>query len=354
MDSKLKALLKTSVRTNSPDNKPIIFNLANQTEQETVATLFAESKIETVIDNYGEQSGELALVNDPTLITKAKENASVSNNEDDPTKGVWIYFPWRETLVHSLNKDDYEKLRLSRNDNLLSKDQQNKLMNLRIGLAGLNVGNPGAISLAQEGVQKLKMADLDILSLSNLNRFRAGLPDVELDKTTITVRQVYEVNPYADLELYNKGIQPDNIDKFLLEPKIDLLIEEVDNLKLKIAMRERAREHKIPVLMVTGNGHNIIIDIERNDLDNSGPILNGYLKPEVIERIGQVGPTTDLREKMALARDFMGGEILVKELRESFDRVGIDLAGIPQLAEATFLRGATLAYFTRRICVDKD
>ena len=73
-----------------------------------------------------------------------------------------------------------------------------------------------------------------------------------------------------------------------------------------------------------------------------------------IEQISKVAPTTDLREKMSLARDFMGKEYLVKELRESFDRVGIDLAGIPQLAEATFFRGATLAYFTRRIAVDKD
>ena len=57
---------------------------------------------------------------------------------------------------------------------------------------------------------------------------------------------------------------------------------------------------------------------------------------------------------MALMRDFMGGEFLVKELRESFDRVGIDLAGIPQLAEATFLRGASLAYFARKILITKD
>ncbi|MFA5023203.1 MAG: hypothetical protein WC537_02985, partial [Candidatus Paceibacterota bacterium] len=140
----------------------------------------------------------------------------------------------------------------------------------------------------------------------------------------------------------------------LLEPRIDLLIEEMDNLKLKIAMREKAREYKIPVLMVTGNGSNIIIDVERYDLDNSTPLLNGKLKTEVIDRVAQVGPATDFREKMALMRDFMGGENLVKELRESFDRVGIDLAGIPQLAEATFLRGATLAYFARQILIGKD
>lgn len=350
MDKDLAQRLKDLGQEKKDTNvKPLIFNLNKLEQEKALSNLIASGEVKRVVDNYGEQSGELALVKDPTLILNKKENASVKEGEGETVQGNWIYYPWNGTLIHALEKDDYELLRLSRNDSFISTEEQAKMRTFTVGIAGLNVGNPGAVCLAQEGFENLKVADLDILSLSNLNRFRAGLPDVELDKTTITAREIYEINPYANLELYNQGIQPDNMEKFLLEPKVDLFIEEMDNLKLKIAMREKARENKIPVLMVTGNGSNIIIDVERYDLDNSTPLLNGELRQEVMDRIAKVGPGTDFREKMALARDFMGGEILVKELRESFDRVGIDLAGIPQLAEATFLRGATLAYFTRKI-----
>lgn len=354
MDPKLINQLKTKIRKVQVDEKPLIFNLTNLADQTSLTKLFEQDKIKDVVDNYGEQSGELALVKDPSLILNKQENSSVKEEDGQIEDGNWIYYPWNEILIHALPQDDYELLRLSRNNNFITTTEQATIKKLTIGIAGLNVGNPGAICLAQEGFEHLKLADLDILSLSNLNRFRAGLSDVELDKTTITARDIYEINPYVDLELYDKGIQPYNIDKFLLEPKIDLLIEEMDNLKLKIEIREKARALKIPVLMVTGNGSNVIIDIERYDLDNSTALLNGKLKPEVTDRIAKVGPTTDFREKMALARDFMGGENLVKELRESFDRVGIDLAGIPQLAEATFLRGATLAYFARKILISRD
>ncbi|KKS77184.1 MAG: UBA/THIF-type NAD/FAD binding protein [Parcubacteria group bacterium GW2011_GWC1_43_11b] len=352
MNEKLQSLLKIKTTEKNQESNPLLFDLKDEEQADALLKLFETGKISRVVDNYSEQVGELALIKDPTLILKKKENATVG--EGELSDGNWIYYPWRQTLVHAVNQDDYEMVRLSRNDNFISSTQQAEIKKKIIAVAGLNVGNSGTVCMAQEGFNHLKLADLDILALSNLNRFRAGLPEVEVDKTTITARQIYEINPYINLDIYHDGIKPENIDQFLLEPKVDLLIEEIDNLKLKIALRQRARELKIPVLMVTGNGSNIIIDVERYDEDNTKPLLNGYLKEEVIDRINNVGSTTDFREKMALMRDFMGGEFLVKELRESFDRVGIDLAGIPQLAEATFLRGASLAYFARKILITKD
>lgn len=354
MNSALTNLLKkTSDNSLYPKNKPVFFKLGNLEQEKELEKLLSSGEIRKIIDNYGEQDGELALVKDPTLILNKKENASVSSGIDDSTLGNWIYLPWSQTLIHALEAEDYELMRLSRNKKLISDESQEKMRQLTIGVAGLNVGNSGAICLAQEGVNKFKLADLDILSVSNLNRFRAGLSEVEMDKTLITAKQIYEINPYVDITFFDKGIQPDNIDKFLNEPKIDLLIEEMDNLKLKIAIRQKARDLGIPVLMVTGNGSNIIIDVERYDLDNTTEILNGFLKKEIIEQVDQVGPNTSLRDKLALARDFMGKEVLVKNLYDSFDQVGVTLAGIPQVAEATFLRGAALAFFTRKIFEDK-
>ncbi len=56
-----------------------------------------------------------------------------------------------------------------------------------------------------------------------------------------------------------------------------------------------------------------------------------------------------MRERILLARDFMGVKNLTLRLQKSFLLVGSRLAGIPQIAESSFLRGAALCYFARQI-----
>src|SRR3989344_1251456 len=76
------------------------------------------------------------------------------------TDGNWIFYPWRKTLVHVLEKKDYEKLRASRNHNLITEKEQDQFKRSRIGIAGLNVGNPAAICIALEsGANEMKFAD---------------------------------------------------------------------------------------------------------------------------------------------------------------------------------------------------
>ncbi len=198
----------------------------------------------------------------------------------------------------------------------------------------------------------MKFADNDVLELSNFNRFRAGLGDLGINKAVLSAQQAYEIDPFIDIEIFDKGISNDNIDQFLTQPRIDLLIEEMDNLPLKIKIREKAKHYKIPVLMVTGNGAGLIIDIERFDLESNLPLLNGYLKDDVINRTLALTGTTPVQEKITLARDFMGTEFLTERLRQSFNLIGKDLVSIPQTSESMFLRGAVLCYFARQIATD--
>lgn len=266
---------------------------------------------------------------------------------------VWIYYPWSRVLAHILNKEDYRLLRLSRNKNLITDEEQKKFSRQIIGIVGLNVGNSGALCIALEGgAEKMKFADNDVLELSNLNRFRAGLGDLGINKAVLSAQQAYEIDPFIDIEIFDKGISDNNIDQFLTQPRIDLLIEEMDNLQLKIKIRERAKHHKIPVLMVTGNGPGLIIDIERFDIEPNLPLLNGYLKEDVINKISEMSSATSMQEKINLARDFMGAEFLTERLKLSFDLVGKKLVGIPQISESAFLRGAVLCYFAREIALN--
>ncbi|MBI2450750.1 MAG: ThiF family adenylyltransferase [Parcubacteria group bacterium] len=359
MAKDLKNIIQDRVNINGSSSliyKPLIFNLKRKNDRTNLLSLFRQNKILKVIDDFDEEKKELNIVKNPKIISHAllfPQKRKIKNKivlED----GVWVYYPWRETLVHILDKKSYHQLRISRNFNLILPTEQKKFENLRIGLAGLNVGNPAAICFALEGIWKMKFADFDPLSLSNLNRFRAGIPDLGLNKVFLSARQAYEINPFLGIEIFEKGIQPENIDRFLLKPKIDVLIEEMDNLKLKIVIREKAKKYRIPVLMVTGNGENIIIDIERFDQNPRLSLLNGYLKKGVIDKIQKIQPGKGtFEERIELARDFMGAKYLTKRLQDSFRLVGSKLAGIPQIAESSFLRGAALCYFVRQIATGK-
>lgn len=301
------------------------------------------------VDTYDEQIVELEEIRDPASI-----GGTHAPLADEPGERI-VEYPWRKTLVRIVGPEAYRELRTNRNRELLTQEEQQRFSAAHIGFAGLNVGNPGAVCIALEGgSHTMKFADLDALSVTNLNRFRAGLPDLGVNKATLTVRQVLEIDPYYELELHEKGIAPDTVEAFIGEPKIDLLVEEMDALPLKIVVREAARRQRIPVIMVTGNSEGILLDVERYDLDPELPILNGLMEPRVLEAITHpLGPLAP-REKVALARDFMGTKYLDVRLLDSFGKFGSELVGIPQLAESSFMRGAALCYAAKAIILGRE
>ena len=195
----------------------------------------------------------------------------------------------------------------------------------------------------------MKFADNDILGVSNLNRFRASLADLGMNKAVLSAYQVWETNPFAEIGVFPHGITPQNIEEFLLKPRLDVLVEEMDALPLKILIREAARKHRIPVVMVTGNGAGCIIDVERFDKELDLPLMSGYLKKSIIKEIMSLTSAVPFEQKVRLARDFMGKTYLVPRLVKSFELLGKTLASIPQLAEASYMRGATVSYFVRQI-----
>jgi molybdopterin/thiamine biosynthesis adenylyltransferase len=330
------------------DEKPIVFSLRDDAERSKLEHLKRDHPELKIISDCSEAVRELALRDDPTALM---DPTRISIPDFKDSDGVWVYYPWKNVLVHTLAQSDFQKVRLSRNHNLITSDELEVLAKAKIAIAGLNVGNPGAVCLAQEGVgRSFVFADNDALGLSNLNRFRAGLTDLNVNKAILSARQVYEINPFIDIKVYEQGISHESMDDFL--SGADILIEEMDALPLKILARQKAKELKVPVVMVTGNGHDLILDIERYDTDPDLEILSGKLSVNIARDI-QAGPKS-FEEKLLLARDFMGKEFLCERLNASFSEVGKTLIGIPQIAETTFLRGAVLAHAVRAIVLNTE
>ncbi|MDP2684545.1 MAG: ThiF family adenylyltransferase [bacterium] len=333
--------------------KPIIFNLKKIEHKNKVTKLIAKKQVVNIIDEIDEQVKELYLLRNPEILGGAKATHKKKYIITDEY-GLWVFYPWKSSLVHILNKKDFRDLRISRNKNLITEVEQQSLEKCKLGIVGMNVGNSAALCMALEGVGlNVKFADLDHLSVSNMNRFNGSLTDLGISKVILSARQVSEINPFVKVSCFNNGITPKNIEAFILKPKVDIIIEEMDNLPLKIEVRKYAKKYKVPVIMVTGNGPNLILDVERYDIDKNLQILNGTLPDDVVSRIFNEAISYSPRQKAFLARDFIGKKYVIKKLNESFDQFGISLAGIPQLAEATFLRGALLSYCVRQICLKK-
>ncbi len=323
--------------------KPYLFNLSNQKQTGLFAKLWRDRSIKKV-DEYSNQTEEYQIVLDP---------AGRKNIKSLP-QAIWVYYPWLKTMVKILAKPAFRSLRLSRNNGFLNTNQQQKFLNMKVGIAGMNVGYHAALCLALAGgAETMKFADPDILTVSSLNRFRASLKDLGGNKTNLTAEQVYEIDPFYKIDLYSEGITTKNIDKFLLKPKIDVLIEEMDNLPLKVMIRKKARQHGIPVIMVTGNGVNLVLDIERYDINKRQKILNGFL-PEKFLTDNIVLSQLTKTEKINLARDFIGKKFLAPELVSAFAKVGKTLAAIPQLAETSYLRGLVLGQVVKKLALGQS
>jgi len=336
---------------------PERFTLSDAEDHKRLTALLEGGKVIRVVDDYADQQREIALVDDPSQISHQALQPVTADTVTDVESGTWVFYPWRGTLTHVLEEPAYSRLRLSRNLGLITKEEQDAYRNATVVFAGLNVGNPGALSMALEGgAKKMRFADNDPLSVSNLNRFRAGTPDLGVNKATLSARQVYEIDPYAEIEVQPKGIAPGGEEDFLTKPgRADVLVEEMDNMKLKISIREAARGLGIPVVMMTGNDNDVVVDVERYDLEPNLPLLNGHLTQEVIDGIQRIKPGEGtLEERIALARDFMGTKYLAKRLVDAFPQVAKTLAGIPQIATSSFMRGAAVSYVVRQIVTGAD
>lgn len=150
-----------------------------------------------------------------------------------------------------------------------------------VGFVGLSVGGNVLEGWLREArPQRVKLADPDWVEVTNFNRGermslrhiaapRSARFDVRNPFDTPRVAKAeyiaYEqhlVDPYATFFVYGEGVTRANIDRFLLgdgagEPRVDIVVEEMDDLEMKVLVRERCRAHGIDVLMLSDFGHRV-------------------------------------------------------------------------------------------------
>lgn len=259
--------------------------------------------------------------------------------------GEWFFFPWNRTLAHYLPHEEHQEIRTARNRNIITKEEQQKLYDLTVAYAGLSVGSHGALTFAlMGGARRIRIADPDEISPSNLNRIRFDFLSLGRKKTDVVREYLYQLDPYAEIEVFD-GVTEANSGAFL--DGADVLVEETDNLETKIMLRLAARERGVPVVMATDNGDNIIVEVERYDLDRTKPLFNGVIGDVTPEMFKSFTPS-DLPK---FATKIAGPYFVTERMMQSLLQVGREIYSWPQLADAATLSGVAIAYILKRLAL---
>ncbi|MEV5595186.1 ThiF family adenylyltransferase [Streptomyces sp. NPDC052496] len=283
-------------------------------------------------------------------VTYRRYLASRWHGGDLRRAGVWAYFPWRRTAVHLPDETTFLRLRTARNRDLITHQEQQRYHAARVGVAGLSVGMSAVMTLVGTGGPgRLRIADPDTLALTNLNRVTASVCHLGMPKATICAERVWELNPFQHIDIFDSLSERTAEDFFGRgADSLDLLIEETDDLRMKAFARFAARSRKVPVVMATDNGDNVLVDVERYDLEPRRPLFHGAVDQARLHRLHRLsGHLTDA-ERVTLA-DALVGPGVTARMKLSLLQVGTRLVSWPQLGTAAGLAGAAVAYTARRI-----
>jgi hypothetical protein len=310
---------------------PIVLDCGSRTDR-AIAERLAAGEVQT-FDRLELQRAELRELRPPVsdeLLTETPR---------------YVYYPWRRALVKIVGPKSFELLRLDRNRNKITREEQARLREFRIGVVGLSVGHAIAHLLAMEGLcGELRLADFDDIAVSNLNRIPASLLDVGINKTVTAARRIAEIDPYLPVSIWKSGVTAENVGAFL--DGLDLVIEECDSLDIKVLLREAARERRIPVIMETSDRG--LLDVERFDLDPDRELFHGLLSGVSTSAIAGLS----MRDKVPYVLQILEPQQVSTRGAASLVEVGKSLSTWPQLAGDVTLGAATTAAAVVRLVRD--
>ena len=331
---------------------PLLFDLQRAADASELERRIAAGEVLATHDTYDEQLRDLLAARHPATKLSPPELAdAVARHLGErrvETAGRWVLFPWSGRLVHLLEPDEFFELRTDRNRLKITRDEQLVLRAKKIGVVGLSVGKMTALTLALEGVGGcFRLADFDTLALSNLNRLRASVHQLGANKAISTAQELFEIDPYLRVTAYADGITDATIDRFFVDEsdggRLDVLIEECDDLYMKVRLRERARALGVPVLMETSDRG--LIDVERFDREPARPLFHGLIGATRADEVRGLAT----RDKVPFVLKILGAETISAPLAASLPEINETLSTWPQLGSSVALGGAVVTDAARRL-----
>ncbi|MGH9110206.1 MAG: Rv1355c family protein [Acidimicrobiales bacterium] len=309
--------------------RPVVLDQRCRADRQVLANLRGDPGIETV-DMVERQRAELAgllPVPAPALLSEPER---------------LVYYPWRRAVVRMLGPAAFRAVRLDRNRNRITAEEQERLSHQRVGVVGLSAGHSIATTVALEGLcGELRLADFDQVELTNLNRLPGAVLDVGLNKAVVAARRVAEIDPYLPVRVVPEGLTAANAGE--LVAGLDVLVEECDSIDMKVLVREVARRHRVPVVMETSDRG--LLDVERFDVEPERPIFHGLLPGVTAAGMASMSMLEKVPHLVRLVEPERGSARLGASLAE----IGRTLSTWPQLGSDVTLGGASVAAVVRRL-----
>lgn len=146
----------------------------------------------------------------------------------------------------------------SRTALLLGEDALQKLKNCRIAIFGLGgVGGYCLEALARSGVGAFDLIDNDVVDITNINRQILALRStVGKSKTEVAAERVHDINPDAEVNIFNVFFGAESADKFDFS-RYDYVVDAIDTVSSKVLLALRAQEAGVRIISCMGTGNKL-------------------------------------------------------------------------------------------------
>jgi|WetSurMetagenome_2_1015567.scaffolds.fasta_scaffold36347_2 molybdopterin/thiamine biosynthesis adenylyltransferase len=234
--------------------------------------------------------------------------------------------------------NDRYKACFERNIGLFSLEEQEKIQNSRIAIAGLGgVGGLAAERLMRLGVGSLRITDPGRFEASNINRqFGATVDNLGQYKAEIVYGQIKDINPLARIEYDKQGITRGGMSSFLQDCQVVIDAMDFGMFEESILLQKTAKQMGIFYLFTAAIGFGAIsvvfgpggMTLEEYDRVPSESSRSQGVKISVpIDRILPIVPEY-VHDRKLLA-DIIAGRIPVPT-----SSIGAGLAAIQAASEA--------------------
>lgn len=114
----------------------------------------------------------------------------------------------------------------------LPGDLREKLASCSVGVAGAGgLGSNAALMLARSGIEKMLLADCDVVDASNLNRQQYWPRHIGMKKVAALREILLELNPHMQIETFDAKLDSENMPEIISKQKV--WIEALDSAELK-------------------------------------------------------------------------------------------------------------------------
>lgn len=178
-----------------------------------------------------------------------------------------------------------EKNWLERTELLIKEEGIQKLRNANLLIVGLGgVGSFAAEFLARAGVGKLTIVDGDEVDLTNINRQLPALHStLGQSKVELVAQRLLDINPDIELIKINEFLNPERMEEVIDSQKFNYILDCIDSVTPKVTLLLMARRRKIKVVSCMGAGGKI--DPAKVMVRDISKTYNCFLAKQVRKRL---------------------------------------------------------------------